>query len=150
VLASAVAGPEADLNSDETDSGQVPEQSQDAPLATTILGRWVCGERDTTRGPMRFTFSIGADGWFDVTGIPANDEQREEFRRGGPYRLEGNHLICAAVNEGRPIRVRREEDRLVLKFDERLEFRLRRPTASGVASAPRDRQDSVRVMSSGR
>jgi hypothetical protein len=127
VLTPAVADSAGDLPSSDTVPGQTAEPSRDAALAIAIFGKWVSGERDTTRGPMRFTFSIGADGWLDATGFPSSHEQGEQFHLSGPYLMDGNSLTCAAINGGRPVEVRLENGLLHLKIDESLSFRLRRP-----------------------
>lgn len=82
--------------------------------------------RDTDWGPMRFTFRIGSDGQFEVTGTPTGPSPGQVYRRSGPYHLAGGRLISPAIHEGKPVDVRPDDDGLVLTVDETLWFRLRR------------------------
>jgi hypothetical protein len=75
---------------------------------------------------MRFEFRIGDNRRFDVTGTPLTGPEDYAYRRGGPYRLEGNRLVSPAINEGRPVRVQLANGLLHLRIDDGLEFRLRR------------------------
>jgi hypothetical protein len=95
-------------------------------LAQAIRGTWVSEVRETHWGPLRFSFRIGDDGRFEVTGAPENPPGAEAYRRSGPYRLEGDRLVTPALNEGRPVRVRPSDGRLYLSIGEGLAFRLRR------------------------
>jgi len=112
-LAVAAAARPADFPSKEDSPGE-------------IAGDWFSEARETAWGPMRFEFRIGDDGRIGVTGTPAGAPGGEAYRRDGPYRLEGGRLVTPALNEGRPVRVRRQGDELHLEIDDGPEFRLRR------------------------
>ena len=88
------------------------------------MGTWVSGERQTKHGPMTFVFRLEADGSLEVVGTPVG--RGEEFRRSGPYRLEGGRLVSPALNEGRPIQVALHDGGVTLTIDEALSLRLRR------------------------
>ena len=89
-----------------------------------FAGTWVSEVRPTDWGPMHFEFHIGGDGRFDVTGTPLPSPEGEVYRHGGPYRLEGGRLVTPALNDGQPVDVRLRQGRLLLRIDDRLEFRL--------------------------
>jgi hypothetical protein len=95
-------------------------------LPDGIIGIWVSDERDTNRGRTSFEFSIKSDGTLDVLGRPLDGAVEKEFRRHGPYRLDGNKLITPALNEGQPVQVWLEGGHLMLVIDHDLNFRLRR------------------------
>jgi hypothetical protein len=75
---------------------------------------------------MSFVFRLETDGYLEVIGTPLGPGG-EEFRRHGPYRLEGGQLVSPELNEGRPIQVALHNGRVTLTIDETLSFRLRRP-----------------------
>jgi hypothetical protein len=115
-------------------------------LAEAIQGTWASDVRETDWGPLRFTFRID-DGRFEVTGAPVTPSGGEAYRR-GPYRLEGDRLVTPALNEGRPVRVRLSDGRLLLRIDEGLAFRLRREAdRPGQATAPAPRAPSEQTGS---
>src|SRR5206468_670305 len=89
-----------------------------------FVGTWVSGERQTKHGPMTFVFRLEGDGYLEVIGTPTGPG--EEFRRYGPYRLEGDRLISPVLNEGQPIQVALHDGRVTLTLDQALSFRLRR------------------------
>jgi hypothetical protein len=91
-----------------------------------FVGTWVSGQRQTKHGPMTFVFRLEGDGYLEVIGTPVGGGG-EEFRRYGPYRLEGGRLVSPALNEGQPIQVALSDGRVTLTIDETLSFRLRRP-----------------------
>ncbi len=84
----------------------------------------------TQKGPMRFEFIFGRDGQLHVAGRPSGPEAAEVFELTGAYRVEGSQLISEALNQGQPVELRFEEPGLSLRFDEELEFRLRRRETS--------------------
>jgi hypothetical protein len=97
------------------------------PLATgDVAGTWVSAERRTDQGMMTFTFQIDGDGHLEITGTPGRTAVGDEYFRSGVYRLEGNTLSSPVLNDGRPVRIERQGDQLVLTIDETLAFRLRR------------------------
>ncbi len=76
---------------------------------------------------MKFVFRLGPDGRLDVTGIPADaGTGGPEFRRSGPYYLDGCRLISPALNEGQPVELALQDGRLILTIDRTLVFNLRR------------------------
>jgi hypothetical protein len=74
---------------------------------------------------MSFVFRLEANGHLEVVGTPVG-RGGEEFRRSGPYRLEGDRLVSPALNEGRPIQVALHDGWVTLTIDETLSLRLRR------------------------
>jgi hypothetical protein len=94
-------------------------------LPAGIVGTWVSETRDTNRGLMHFEFVIGANGTLDVFGAPQDGAAEKEFRRHGPYRLDGHTLVTPALNEGLPVKVGLDGGQLLLAIDD-LTFRLRR------------------------
>jgi hypothetical protein len=94
-------------------------------LPAAILGTWVSGVRESPEGAMTFVFRIDADR-IEMTGTPVEGSSAEVFRRSGPYRLEGEHLITPALNDGRPIAVAVRGAHLAVTIDDGLSFRLRR------------------------
>jgi hypothetical protein len=74
---------------------------------------------------MHFEFVIGADGMLGVVGSPQDGAADKEFRRLGPYRLDGHTLVTPALNEGQPVTVGLDGGQLLLAIDD-LTFRLRR------------------------
>jgi hypothetical protein len=76
---------------------------------------------------MRFVFRFGKDSTLEVTGIPADTEAGgHEFRRSGPYYLDGPRLVSPALNEGQPVEIALQDGRLILTIDRTLVFKLRR------------------------
>ena len=75
---------------------------------------------------MRFEFRFGPDGRIDVLGTPGPNTGADVYRKSGPYRWDEGQLITPALNEGKPVQVELQVDRLMLRIDERLSFDLRR------------------------
>ena len=75
---------------------------------------------------MRFEFRFGADGRIDVLGTLGPNTSADVYRKSGPYRWDEGQLITPALNEGKPVQVELQVDRLMLRIDERLSFDLRR------------------------
>ncbi len=99
-------------------------QTRDTHFTQRITGTWISDLRDTTWGPMRFEFRIDNRGGFEVTGTPSNAPEDEQYRRTGTYRLDGDHLITPALNDGRPVHVQLRDGLLILTIDDALEFHL--------------------------
>src|SRR5437764_14031269 len=95
-IAPAVAGPAVGPKP----VNAVTDAATDLP--DEIVGVWVSDERDTNRGRMNFTFSIGSDGTLDVLGTPLDGAAEKEFHNHGPYHLHGNSLVTPALNLGQP------------------------------------------------
>jgi hypothetical protein len=96
------------------------------PRPAELVGAWVSDVRQTDRGPMEFEFRWTEEGRLEVTGTSESGALDAEYRRSGPYQLEGILLISSALNEGEPVRIGRDGDGLLLKIDDTLQFRLRR------------------------
>lgn len=91
-----------------------------------LTGVWVSDERDTAWGPMWFEFRIGTTGRFEVIGTPSKGVSPAEYRREGPYLINGEFLTSPAINEGQPVLVRLKGAELILTVSPTLAFRLRR------------------------
>jgi hypothetical protein len=75
---------------------------------------------------MKFVFRLGQDRNLEVIGTPAEAASGHEFRRSGPYYLDGSWLISPALNEGQPVEIALRDGRLILTIDKTLVFNLRR------------------------
>lgn len=75
---------------------------------------------------MSFEFYMNGDGTMEVVGTPATGSNTEVYRRSGAYRIEAGQIVSAAINEGRPVRIRMKDRMLVLTIDESHVFYLRR------------------------
>jgi len=99
-----------------------------AEVSSTVPGDWVSPPTDTRLGRLRFRFQFDDDGQFEVRGNRSDAPNEPSYVRQGHYRLDRGRLISPALNDGRPVTLVTDGEALELRIDERLTFRLRRPT----------------------
>lgn len=103
-----------------------PDETANLPFEQRLRGAWVSEVRESKAGAMRFEFRFSADGDFEVDGVPVEGSAAEPYHRSAPFRLEKRTLVSAAINEGQPVQLSFDHDKLILVIDDSLNFRLSR------------------------
>jgi len=97
---------------------------KNANLASFIVGKWESEAKDSEWGVVTMKITFTEKNTFKVENFFG--EQTTPLIIEGSYTFDGSHIIAKAWNKGKPIKVSKENNKLILETNEDLPIVLHR------------------------